>query len=106
MSEWKSPIEMWLDDWKMVMEDGAVKAVQNVGINVDKEELLKALEYDRDQYRKGFADGMFAKTLEIVRCKDCKWFCVVEDCPMCGVFGSEVPNGDFFCAYGEAKDES
>ena len=32
------------------------------GIRVDKEELLKALKYDRDQYRKGYNDG-YAKGL-------------------------------------------
>ena len=40
------------------------RAVQNVGINVDKEELLKALKYDRGQYEKGFDDG-FAQALKI-----------------------------------------
>lgn len=34
-----------------------LKAVQGVGVNVDKEELLKALEYDRQQYQKGYQDG-------------------------------------------------
>ena len=35
-----------------------LKAVQGVGVNVDKEELLKALKYDRQQYQKGYADGI------------------------------------------------
>ena len=34
------------------------KAVQRVGVNVDKDELLKALQYDRQQYQKGYADGI------------------------------------------------
>ena len=29
----------------------------NYGINVSKEELLKVLAYDRDQYSKGYQDG-------------------------------------------------
>lgn len=29
-----------------------------VGYDVDKEELIKALNYDRDQYKKGYADAM------------------------------------------------
>lgn len=41
--------------------DGEIfKAVQRYGINVDKEELLKALRYDRDQYNKGYQDGLNA----------------------------------------------
>lgn len=31
---------------------------QQLGIDVDKEELIKALNYDRDQYRKGYMDGL------------------------------------------------
>ena len=27
------------------------------GVDLDKEELLRALQYDRDQYNKGYADG-------------------------------------------------
>ncbi len=33
------------------------QAVLDIGIKVDKEELLKALQYDRGQYEKGFRDG-------------------------------------------------
>ncbi len=34
-----------------------MKAVRKVGVNVDKGELIKALQYDRDQYTKGYEDG-------------------------------------------------
>ena len=40
------------EDEKMVM-----KAIREVGVNVDKEELIKALQYDRNQYTKGYEDG-------------------------------------------------
>ena len=33
------------------------KAVLNVGIDVDKRELIRALNYDRQQYEKGYRDG-------------------------------------------------
>ena len=33
------------------------QAVARVGVHVDKDELIKALEYDRGQYEKGFHDG-------------------------------------------------
>ena len=35
-----------------------LKAIQGVGVNVDKDELLKALKYDRQQYNKGYQDGI------------------------------------------------
>ena len=38
-------------------ENQIVQAVQNCGISVDKEELMKALMYDRQQYDKGYADA-------------------------------------------------
>ena len=34
------------------------QAVVHVGINVDKKEMLRALAYDREQYIKGYADGV------------------------------------------------
>lgn len=42
---------------KYKLEGEVFRAVGKVGIHVDKDELLKALEYDRDQYSKGFRDG-------------------------------------------------
>jgi len=30
---------------------------QAIGYTVDKEELIKALQYDREQYKKGYKDG-------------------------------------------------
>ena len=69
-------------------------------VDVDKDELIKALSYDRDQYYKGYAD----RDSEIVRCKECKHH---EDenpgmvyCPIqVGGWVSE----DFFCKWGERK---
>ena len=34
-----------------------IDEVVKLGVVVDKEELLKALEYDRDQYEKGYDEG-------------------------------------------------
>jgi hypothetical protein len=55
---YKSPIEMALETFRFEQENNILKAVQNVGINVNKDELIRALQYDRDQYDKGFEDGM------------------------------------------------
>ena len=39
------------------MEEQVYRAVVQCEIVVDKEELIKALQYDREQYRKGYDDG-------------------------------------------------
>lgn len=39
------------------IESAVYEAVTKVGINVNKEELVKALQYDRHQYEKGYEDG-------------------------------------------------
>lgn len=63
---YKSPIQIIQDQLRIEVENEAYKAVQNYGINVDKKELLKALTYDREQYSKGYKDGVkeFAKLLK------------------------------------------
>ena len=58
---YKSPIEKIYGELQtqMVQEDEnmVMKAIREVGINVDKKELIKALQYDRNQYTKGYEDG-------------------------------------------------
>ena len=54
---YESPINIITGQIKTNYEDEIFRAVQNVGINVDREELLKALEYDRGQYEEGFREG-------------------------------------------------
>lgn len=41
-------------------------ALDEIAVNVNREELLKALQYDRDQYEKGYEDGKkeFAEKLK------------------------------------------
>lgn len=63
---YESPISVRWSDTKIKQlrdEYGnlIVRAVKNVCPNVDKDELIKALQYDRGQYEKGFADGISFK---------------------------------------------
>lgn len=59
---YKSPIDLMVDDMVTQMhqkeEQTIFEAVRNCGVSVDKEELIKALEYDRNQYSKGYKDGV------------------------------------------------
>lgn len=68
---YESPISEMVDDICLKMQnyhDGQVmKAVQNIGINVNKDELIRALSYDRKQYDKGYADGIATKKILITR---------------------------------------
>lgn len=54
---YKSPIDIIYGQMETQLEGTVLKAIQNVGVNVDKEELIRALKYDREQYEKGFEDG-------------------------------------------------
>ena len=59
---YKSPIELYFNQMQMQMDEQlgeqVYKAVTQVGINIDKDELFKALANERDQYNEGFYDGV------------------------------------------------
>lgn len=84
---YKSPIEVMYTQMRTNMENKIFKAVQDVGINVDKTELVKALEYDRNQYQKGYEDG---RSLN-------KWISVDESMPdeFVSVLGYMTDAGEF-----------
>ena len=65
---YESPIKIITGKMVTQFDDEIYSAVQNVGINVDREELLKALEYDRGQYKKGYNDAIddFAEELKSI----------------------------------------
>ena len=95
---YQSPIDLIIGQMNLAFEGEVCKAVQNVGVNVDKDELLKALQYDRGQYQKGYND----RDAEIIRCKDCiassngsfdyeMW---------CGITGKRILPNDF-CSNGK-----
>lgn len=59
---YKSPIEIISNDDIALQISQSIngliyKAVIDTGVTVDKEELLKALNYDRGQYEAGYEDG-------------------------------------------------
>lgn len=79
-----SPIQSYVNDIKFNYDGEVLKAVQSVGINVDKIELLKALEYDRGQYEKGYKDGYKAKEFDRQGdCDGCKFVGVFTRCEGC-----------------------
>lgn len=60
---YESPINQILGEMQTTYENECMKVVQSVGFDVNKEELTKALQYDRNQYEKGYADG-YAKAID------------------------------------------
>ena len=58
---YKSPIEVYVTQMAIErnrkVENAILEAVQGLDIVIAKDELIKALRYDRDQYEKGYADG-------------------------------------------------
>lgn len=63
---YESPIKLMETEWSTQMDGNILKAVKNVGIDVDKDELLRALKYDCEQYDKGYRDGVYNACNRIV----------------------------------------
>ena len=54
---YESPINIIISKLCTNLESDCLQAVQRYGFDVDKEELAKALNYDRKQYEKGYMYG-------------------------------------------------
>ena len=54
---YESPIKVVYNDVVPEFESGVMRAIQKVDIFVEKDELIRALDYDRGQYEKGYADA-------------------------------------------------
>ena len=60
---YESPINIIISELCTKLDSDCVKSVQSYGFDVDKEELAKALNYDRKQYEKGHTDG-YSKAID------------------------------------------
>ena len=100
---YKSPIEILYGQTQTQIEGDVLRVVQSYGINVDKEELIRALQYDRDQYEKGYADGRNDALDDLVCCENCKnnGQCSIQDAMN---RTSKINIGDYFCSYGERRE--
>ena len=106
---YNSPIRIITSDLGMkvteALDEQIYQSVLNVGIDVDKGELLRALQYDRNQYAKGYADAK----AELLRCKDCKQWSRnsgIAESPNGHCFYHDIDtNGYDFCSYGERRTD-
>lgn len=111
---YKSPIkanfaEPIYEQVQDAFDNAVFKAVQEMSIEVDKDELIKALQYDRDQYDKGYRDGRVRENVQgewiespyfsplsdgtkiAYKCSVCftHWDHKTNYCPYCGADMSE-----------------
>ena len=58
---YESPIELTtnkiMSNISKQLDNDILQAVMETSIKVDKDELIRALQYDRNQYEKGYEDG-------------------------------------------------
>ena len=56
---WESPIKVYEDVAREIVLEKENHIMQTIRqyVDVDKDELIRALNYDRNQYEKGFEDG-------------------------------------------------
>lgn len=55
---YESPIYLYTKEIQHKLEGDILTVLHSHGISVDKDELIKALQYDRMQYDAGYADGL------------------------------------------------
>ena len=111
---YNSPIELLATDIQnqiLKQQDEEIyQVVLHYVPNVDKEELLRALKYDRDQYEKGYLDGKADAMASIVRCKDCEFALSHPDnaeklvCRKGINWRGVEPN--HYCSYGERRTDN
>ena len=89
---YKSPIEIWCTDFMnnivtQVQENNEMQIMATVNqyVSVDKEELIKALNYDRQQYEKGYADAQKEWNTHKVACLLAELFGDPCACNYCGI---------------------
>lgn len=116
--EYDSPFELVMSNITTQMarniDEMCWQAVQRVGVNVNKDTLLLALEYDsaryREAFRRGEETGYTKRDEEIVLCKDCIHRGKSEKCVLAAI--SEEKNfpllmldnrGEWFCADGKKE---
>lgn len=106
---YESPITIYQSpEYRRLLESVdalVIEECRKVGVVVNKEELVKALLYDRGQYEKGYKDAL--KERGIVHCKDCarydgKGHCERDVRDVLG-YGREW-NEDDFCSDGIRRE--
>ena len=96
---YESPIELLISDIRHQIieqqDEQIYQAVMEIIPNINREELLKALAYDRDQYDRGYEDGRRDALKELLRCRECRFNVAnKDDDPL-----DETDYSDVTCSY-------
>ena len=72
---YEPPITMQIDEaikQQRVEQENAIayKITETIGIDINREELIKALNYDRQQYEKGYADARAKYEMKWIKVED------------------------------------
>ena len=109
---WESPIKLdYTPFWEQIVdaqENAIYKAVLKVNISVDREEMVKALKYDRNQWKRGYQDGKMDAEHNIIRCRDCKYRYINGDNVVvnyCLLAHNKVQSDDWYCADAERRED-
>lgn len=70
---YKCPIKVLTGEMNIEYENGVLKYVQSLYPSIDKDELTKALQYDREQYNKGYKDGVIETEKRIKEALEIAW---------------------------------
>ena len=107
MQMYESPISVSITQLQQEIskqhEEQILKSIMMVGVEVDKEELIKALKYDRRQYEKGYADAK----AEIIRCEDCRRYNSPDEDNALGSCDINYHNwrANDFCSFAERRED-
>ena len=72
------------------------------------EACLWGKDYDRVLAKSCIDDTPTADVVEVVRCKDCKWYCLWPryGFMICDMWMGNQPNEDDFCSRGERREDA
>lgn len=75
---YKSPIDIIQEEMRTKFDNKILEAVLKLDIRVNKDELIKALEYDRNQYLQGYEEAkeIYEKALD----KACEELAYKDNC--------------------------
>ena len=110
LPDFDSPISVFVqrmvDDHLKQTEDAIMAEVEAVGVHVDKEELIRALNYERDQFHNGYLAGYnagYEEAMEsIVHCKNCAY--ANEAGTICRYGEGHYTSPMRYCSEGERRD--